>query len=90
LTGQVVEGVVGAENRAILQRETQNLIDRYINLHIVYSRERSLIPQIKCVAVVVTVTVFAIKGDMQTACGLDISKYFMQSRQYLLKSHGAG
>jgi hypothetical protein len=46
-------------NRAILQREAQDFVDCDVHFHVVCSRQRPLVAQVKCMAVLVVVSVFA-------------------------------
>jgi len=63
-------------NRAILQREAQDFVDGDIDLHVVRSGQRPLVAQIKRVAILVAVAVFAVECDPQAARGLNSHKDF--------------
>src|SRR3546814_18503698 len=77
-------------NRAISQREAQDFVDRDIHLHVVRGGQWSLVAQIKRVAVLVAVAVFAVESDPQAAGDLNRREAFVQSRQYLFAGDRTG
>src|SRR5665647_1916062 len=77
-------------NRAILQREAQDFVDRDINLHVVRSGQRPLVAQIKRVAVLVAVAVFAVESNPQAAGGFNRRKNFAQPSKDIFKGDRTG
>src|SRR3546814_14419637 len=77
-------------NRPIAQREAQDFVDRDIHLHVVRGGQWSLVAQIKRVAVLVAVAVFAVDSDPQAAGDLNRRQDLVQSRQYLFEGDRTG